>query len=75
MPGIPQLVAERMDGKRPGYRGEGEYQGGRSSTSSGGGNIVDEVALTAIKTLFSSLFNVFMCFLTFFPETIIASDR
>ena len=28
-----QLVNPSMDGKRPGYRGPGEYQGGRSSSS------------------------------------------
>jgi hypothetical protein len=42
MPGIPQLVAERMDGKRPGYRGDAAYSSGseQSKTSAGGqGNV------------------------------------
>lgn len=30
---VGQLVSKTMDGSRPGYRGEGEYQGGRSSSS------------------------------------------
>lgn len=42
MPGIPQLVAERIDGKRPGYRGDAAYRSGsgQSKTSAGGqGNV------------------------------------
>lgn len=33
---VGQLVSKTLDGSRPGYRGEGEYQGGRSSSSSSG---------------------------------------
>lgn len=47
MPGIPQLVAERKDGKRPGYRGEaaaasdkaGGRSAGRDTSSAGTSNV------------------------------------
>jgi len=32
---VGQLVSKTLDGSRPGYRGEGEYQGGSSSSSGG----------------------------------------
>jgi len=35
---VGQLVSKTMDGSRPGYRGEGEYQGGTSSSSGKSGN-------------------------------------
>src|SRR6056300_19861 len=51
-----QLVNKRADGKRPGYRGPGGYQGGRSDTPAGaaqagsvdrgGGNTNRERAIT-----------------------------
>lgn len=40
MPGIPQLVSERIDGKRPGYRGDAAYRSGsEQSKSIGQGNV------------------------------------
>jgi len=35
---VGQLVSKTLDGSRPGYRGEGEYQGGTSSSSGKSGN-------------------------------------
>tara|TARA_R100001015_G_C4573865_1_gene131476 strand:+ start:44 stop:919 length:876 start_codon:yes stop_codon:yes gene_type:complete len=35
---VGQLVSKTLDGSRPGYRGEGEYQGGTSSSGGKSGN-------------------------------------